>query len=474
MSSEYKLESIFILKAFGEKGKVEKGTCFAISDTLVVSAKHIIVGTTSYKCFLTTDDYVNDNDIELDMFYEDDDLDFVILKTTNYKFKSYISIGKILIQRKEKIQICGYPQEREDNLHAPIDTIINADFSSTNTTNFCFSVEQCSTVTKYKGMSGSPIMYNGYIIGMLIVQQGSSVLYALSSLKIFENLDITNNLDVYQKEEIDYDIPKHPLSPFNNKIDCYNALPNIKGLDIGFDYKVWRLNSLVEFAMEWIIDYSLSSAQKESLSSRPSSQYREAFKNYPIDNINAMSDLFLHIAIRENYKTIPIINKVFDIEGNSIFSTSHVIMNSGDIEIWLGVSSIKNNIDDAITCVLESITSLITLNNINERLVLITQEMDSSWPFSDKLKRISDTSIPMSDRFDKIIIPILIAHDSDIINSYDESEFLTKLQNEIEMSRSLITKDFSNSIVDLIDLRVFIFPVNDIEQVHTKFIQGLK
>ncbi len=474
MSSEYNLESTFILKAFDENNNFKKGTCFAISDSLVVSAKHIVVDKTTFQCFLNTDDYVNSNGINLDIFYEDKDLDFVILKTNDNKFKSYIPIGKIQIQRKESIKICGYPQERADNLYAPIDTFVDTDFSSTSTSDFCFSVEQCPTVTDYKGMSGSPIMYQGYVVGMLIVQQGDSILYALSSSKIFEYLSTVEAINIYDKKEIDYVVPEHPSSPFRNQINCSKSLPNIKGLDIGFDYKVWRLNSLVEFAMEWIIDYSLSSAQKESLSNRSTSLYRKAFKNYPIDNINAMSDLFLHIAIRENYKTIPIINKIFDIDGNSIFSTSHVVMNSGDIEIWLGVSSIKNNIHDAVADALQSIASLITLENLNERLVLITQEMDTTWPFTDKLARISDGSIPMSERFDKIIIPIFITYDSDTIKSYEESEFLNNLQTEIDLSRDLIRSDFSNNIVDLIDLRVFIFPVNDIEQVHEKFIQELR
>ncbi len=477
MNTDYKLDSIFILETSNEDNtSKERGTCFAISDSLVISAKHVVEDKSQFICFLTSDHYISKKGINLEIIHKDDSLDFVILKSEEMSFNSFIPIGMVPIDSKYKLKTCGYPVEKKQ-IHAPIDITITNDLTKIDSSNYCFEVSQCPTVTNYKGMSGSPVMYNGYFIGLLVVQQGSSTLSAISSFQVFNKANLLfSDLKIVScsLEEIEYFPPEHPPSPFVSAIDCTKNNLNVKGLDIGFDFNVWRLNELVTCISDWLIDYSLSASQKEDMHLRLTSQMKLAFKQYPINDINAMSDLFLHIVIRQNYKTIPIVNKVFDVDGNSIFSSSHVVLDKGKIEIWLGLSSIKNNISDAVTSTLDNINAIITADNIKTRLVLITEEMNTSWPFADKLKKISDPNIPMEDKFDKIIVPIFIAYDSEIIKSYEKTEFKKKFQLEVDSCRELIQSRFSNKLIKIIDLRVFIFPVDDINIMHNKFIKELE
>ncbi|UYW73156.1 SAVED domain-containing protein [Pseudocitrobacter faecalis] len=79
--------------------------------------------------------------------------------------------------------------------------------------------------------------------------------------------------------------------------------------------------------------------------------------------------------------------------------------------------------NEAITSVIENINNLITINEIKNRFLIITSEIDEEWPFKEKLKRLSDNRISIEKRVDKIIIPIFIVNSSDIIKNYNENEF---------------------------------------------------
>jgi hypothetical protein len=267
--------------------------------------------------------------------------------------------------------------------------------------------------------------------------------------------------------------PKKPPSPFKNAIDCFAAEPNIKGLEIGFDFNIWRVNELIEYSSEWLIDYSLSASQKASIADRPRKQMKMAIDQFNIQDINVISDLFLHMAIRTNYKTIPIVNKVINTKVGSAFSCSHVVLDKGRLEIWLGASTIEKNLNDAVITVVKNINTLINIDTIKERLILITSEMDDSWPFKEKLTRISDNNLPLQDRFDKIIVPVFIAHNSEMIKPYLQEQFINSFQQEINSCRELINQEYSNQITALIDLRVFVFPVEDIDLIHKKFMEEL-
>ncbi|WP_277601600.1 Hachiman antiphage defense system protein HamA [Colwellia sp. Arc7-635] len=236
---------------------------------------------------------------------------------------------------------------------------------------------------------------------------------------------------------------------------------------------MWRVNALVDCAREWLIDYALSASVKKSLENKSHSQMAIAFKAFQTTEIDVMNDLFLHMAIRQNYKTIPIVNKVINTQLGSALSCSHIVLEKGKIEIWLGASSIQENLKDATTQAIKNIEVLLSVETIQERLILITEKMDDSWPFKDKLEKLSDNTIPMAQRFDKIVVPIFITHDSDTITKYDEGTYIDELQKEIDECRLIITSNFSSDIIQLVNLKVFIFPVKSISDLHSRFKEGI-
>lgn len=469
---DYPKDKVYIFKS--QNGdSIRRGTCFCISNNLVLTAKHTLEEKGEYSLFLTPDDFISGCEVKLKLLdeYDNSNIDFALLECIEYEFSSFIHTGTVDLVIDEKVHVYGFPVEKKQ-VPAAFSSTVCSLVGDITTTKHSFEIAQAPTVSKYRGMSGSPVLFNGYVVGMLIVQQGSTTLHVLSISEIYNNLGVVFNnlrLKASVREEIEYMPPPHPDTPFKICVDCNKDIPNIKGVDIGFEYNEWRKNDLIEYSKDWLIDYSLTAQNKKAIGNRPAKQLAEAIKKYPVNDLDALGDLFLHMAIRQSHKTIPVVNGVYNINGDLLFSCSHIVINGGQVELWLGASSIKDTMDDAITSVLENINNLISVNEIKTRLLLITSEIDLDWPFKDKLQKLSDNRIPIENRVDKIIIPIFIVNSSEIIKNYNKTEFLTKFRDSIDVCRKSLSSCYNNEIVQLLDVRVFLFPVDDIVSLYDDF-----
>lgn len=474
---EYKLESIYIIESIFEnkEPKTKRGTCFSISPSLLLTADHVISGAASLKVYLSSDAYDAGEYINASCIYANENLDIAILKLANETIHN-IDLYSANISLDTEVVSCGYPIEKE-HYHAPIKVKVTNTFAHMSSKEYSFEVSQSSTVTKYSGMSGSPVMYNGLCIGALLVQQGGNTLYSVSTKDILNDPLISKiiedeNVNVTIQDGINYKAPKHPLSPFKYKINCNAEHPNIKGIDIGFIMKKWNIGQFTETVYDWIIDYCLSYKDQANFVGTNRSLFKFARSNYHANDLNALGDLCLHIAIRESYDTIPVMNKVFDIN-NKTFSCTHAVLNFDSIELWIGASSVNTTIEDAVKSATNNVEYILGIKSLNTRLFTLTSEIDDSWPHKEKLTRLANSNLELDERFDKIIIPIFIMHDSELITNYDKQNFLNLFNSKIENCRHLIKCEINGDLIDLIDLRVFYFPVSDINELNNALLQEL-
>lgn len=475
-STEFQIDSIFLLEAADDDNQnIKRGTCFAVSENLLLTAKHTISNRSNFRCYLTSDDFRNEQFLTLEVINHKSDWDFAILRLSTKTLSAFIPLSDAEVPRSTEVKSCGYPTE-SGHIATPIDIVVNNYYPQDKTHLYSFDLTQTPTVKDYQGMSGSPVLYKEHAIGILVVQRGSTVLKVISNKDIaqeipelFDELDFQN----ISKAEIEYTPPSMPKSPFYTRIYCNKDIPNMTALDIGFDRSIWRVQNLIDLSSEWLIDYALSASVKKSLEDKPTSQMKVAMKLFMKSDIHAMCDLFLHIAIRQNYKTIPIVNKIFNTEIGSSLSCSHIVLNKGEIEIWLGISSIKENLKDATHQAIENINALLSQKDIEKRLILITEQMDVTWPFKDKLNKIADSTLPIFQRFDRLVIPVFITHDSKTIQNYTEEKFKDSLRIELDECRLLLKQNFSNEIIQLFDLKVFVFPANNTSTLFSKFKEGI-
>jgi Cap4 SAVED domain/Trypsin-like peptidase domain len=475
--SEYKSDSVYILEAIkkDDSGNIlneVRGTCFAISPTFLLTANHIIADSDELRIYFSSNNFDESIFSFAKCVYSNESKDFCILEAEDVAPNS-IGLYSTSISLDVEVKSCGFPIEKQ-HYCTPISVKVSNVFEHITSRQYSFEVSQSDYVSVYKGMSGSPVLHDGLCVGLLLVQQGSNTLYAVSVKDILADsaaLEITHalNLDVRIQEGIHYTAPDHPASPFTYCINCNVGQPNIKGIDIGFTMKVWNLSSLTETVYDWIIDYCLSHKEKANFSGPERGLFKHARANYPANDMNALGDLFLHIAIRDSYKTIPIMNKVFDMN-NKTFSCTHVVLNLDDIELWIGASSVSTNIDEAVTAAIRNIEYIVSLTTLKQRLFMLTAEIDESWPHTDKLKRLANSGLTIDERFDKIIIPVFLMHDSSIITNYDQNSFIQLFNDRIQECRNILVKAIRSDLLDLIN---FYFPVSDVSIVNEALVKEL-
>ncbi|MCV5366079.1 DUF1837 domain-containing protein, partial [Escherichia coli] len=86
------------------------------------------------------------------------------------------------------------------------------------------------------------------------------------------------------------------------------------------------------------VDYVISPSKLIDYENRTRAAVKVAEKHFVKVSEKEFLDLLLHIAIRKSFKTIPVINKIFTVGNELIPSCSHAVINSGRLELWLGVS----------------------------------------------------------------------------------------------------------------------------------------
>lgn len=478
LDEEYKLDSIHIIESFFEDESTasKRGTCFSISKKLLLTAYHVIKSSNDLRIYLSSDSYIDEEHIIANCIYFNEEYDIAILEILDERLDNFITLYSTSVGLDSDVQVCGYPVEKQ-HYHAPMNAKVTNNFERINSREYSFEISQSNTISKYAGMSGSPIIYNDNCIGVLRIQQGNNTLYAISIKDLLSDTVLINILQKNQivvniQEGIDYQPPKHPKSPFKYCLSCHAEHPSIKGIDIGFAFQQWNIGSFTETVHDWIIDYCLTQKEQANFKGGQRSLFKHARSNYPDNNLDALGDLCLHMAIRESYKTIPIINKVFDMK-NKTFSCTHAVLNFDSLELWIGASSVSVSIEEGIQSAITSINYINEIQSLKNRLFMLNSEIDKSWPHKDKLERLSNSTLDLDKRFDKIIIPIFIMHNSELISSYDEQNFMKLFNEHAQSCRELLKKDLEDGSVDFINLRVFYFPVSDIEELNSALLEEL-
>ncbi|AQP35721.1 trypsin-like peptidase domain-containing protein [Vibrio anguillarum] len=195
---DYKLDSIFIVSCTDENGRTKRGTCFSISNELVVTAWHVVKSMKTISLYLSSDDAQNNKSMLLEIVDKDEAQDIAILKIIDYKFDHHIEVSTTICNKGTIVNACGYPIEK-GNKHCTLDTKITENFSTIETDHLSFEIEQNNKVSNYRGMSGTPILVNKCAVGILLVQQGGTSLYSISFSDAFRKNSTLINYFISEK-----------------------------------------------------------------------------------------------------------------------------------------------------------------------------------------------------------------------------------------------------------------------------------
>ena len=219
----------------------------------------------------------------------------------------------------------------------------------------------------------------------------------------------------------------------------------------GFERGEWRNNQFADHLMEWLPEFALSHSELNEIGHHNALKIlkkaaRIVYQTEKYGSRGEFGELLLHIAIRQIYKTLPAINKIYyksavneTVKG---FDAVHVVKKGDDLELWIGETKFYNNITKAIYDVSKEIVDHLDTDYLKSEFILIRNKIDASWPEANKLKQLLHENNSLDNVFSRACIPVLLTYDSEVVGKTKKSneDYKTTIRNEINKSFTSMRK----------------------------------
>lgn len=232
------------------------------------------------------------------------------------------------------------------------------------------------------------------------------------------------------------------------------------------------MEALSEHAIEWLPEFCLSAEELHDF--HPGNAVRlikqAARRVYQTDKYKLrgeFGELFLHIALRQMYKSIPAISKIFwkDSVNNTVkgFDAVHVVECSEKLELWLGEVKFYSDAAQAINEVISELETHTVTSYLKNEFMLIANKLDKQAKHYETLSKLLDPNTSLDEVFDAACIPVLITYDSKTVKAHSKMDntYLNAIRNEVN---EILTRFKSKLPVIRLPMKLHLF----LMPVHTK------
>ena len=218
--------------------------------------------------------------------------------------------------------------------------------------------------------------------------------------------------------------------------------PSFTGLCVGYELGDWRNDQFADHVLDWLPEFALSWSEAANLHAGNARRLlrRAASLVYGTDKYarrGEFGELFLHIAIRQVFQTVPAVSKIYfkDTANDTVkgFDCVHVVAADQRLELWLGEAKFYADISDAIRAACQSLDMHLDVNYFRSEMAAIRNKISSDWPHADRLTPLLSENTSLDEVFDALVIPVLLTYDSDTVNAHDRvcSDYLYDFCREI-------------------------------------------
>lgn len=257
-------------------------------------------------------------------------------------------------------------------------------------------------------------------------------------------------------------------SPFlQARVHKLDIAPGLTGLCVGYENGGWRRDSLVKHAFEWLPEFALKASEVHGLGSHNcvSLMRNAATKVYKSENFRnrgEFGELFLHIAIRQLFDSIPAISKIYykSARNDTVkgFDAVHVVPIDESFELWLGEAKFYDNASAAVRDVAKEIVEHTQYDYLRDEFILISDKIDNSTEFADELRDLLSRNTSIDDVFSRVCIPVFITYDSDCVAAFHEvsDEYADAFADEV----AKVYKQFtSKELPSNVQIHLFLMPL---------------
>ncbi len=234
--------------------------------------------------------------------------------------------------------------------------------------------------------------------------------------------------------------------------------------------KKWRYQNLAAHLTDWLPDFAI---RHDDLPKKieTTTEYRKlteiaAARVYDTNKTASrgeIGELMLHAICRQFSGTFPTVSKVYyKTSSNDVvkgFDLVHTRYNAKrkELQLWLGEAKFYKDGSRAVRDAIKSITQHLDAGFLNSEKILLGGKISKDTPGYSKLEWLFEKDTPLDDIFDRLVIPILIAYDSEHTLSYKDDKSYDALAIA---ETTKFQQQFKKKIPSSISFYCFYVPMN--------------
>lgn len=259
-----------------------------------------------------------------------------------------------------------------------------------------------------------------------------------------------------------------------------SLLRSVTAFDVRYDIEGWRCKELAQHLVEWLPEFCLLASEIVNFQVHHSqtiiAQSLSKFNQPGLPRDQLIAELILHIILRSSQNSEPIACKVFykSPNGNlSEFGNAHIVQQAGQTDqLWLGLSRMITAGTMAQTMVqickvLDSTISQ-TVLNAERDIIVSLREPHHHLPKAEVFNMALHRNAPVGDLLRVMCFPILLAYDSEALESGYLADYISNLKKEITLHYCSL-KSLLPAKIEQVKVAVFLVPVESIETLVKEF-----
>jgi HamA len=223
------------------------------------------------------------------------------------------------------------------------------------------------------------------------------------------------------------DFPQKPEPFLRARVQYLDSSPTITGLCVGYERSKWRASRLADHVMEWLPEFALNYSELQSVQPGNMAQLmrqaaQKVYRSEKFKNRGEFGELFLHIALRQLFGSLPAISKIYyksslndPVKG---FDAVHVVGPPEKMELWLGEAKFYESFKAAVRDVVKELNEHTKTNFLRSEFILIRGKIDPASPHAQKLNELLSANKSLDEIFDRACIPVLLTYDSDCLKEH--------------------------------------------------------
>ena len=258
--------------------------------------------------------------------------------------------------------------------------------------------------------------------------------------------------------------------------------PALIGLCAGYENGEWRSQQLAKHLMEWLPEFALNYRERQALGHHNAVRLMRAaartiYESNKFEKRGEFGELLLHVAIRQVFKTLPAISKIYykDSVNDTVkgFDAVHVVVGREGLELWLGEAKFYKDVGAAISAVIDELRKHSEAEYLRGEFAAIVNKVDGRWPHGKKLKKLLDPNTSLDEIFDAVSIPVLLTYDSDTVKAHDRvcDEYERDFEREVIQHHGTFA---SKGLPQKVRVHLFLVPLKSKKELQGKLDTELR